>query len=123
MLTLAPPLKRFPPVCCILDFLSTQPEAVGDPDKLRIQVSCKALSFCCASTVFLSKAVPFHAVRLSRTVAAERQDDAGLQYQRPGARIAAQGLPVCCRCRVALPARLSVYPLNLSNSVWAALAS
>eukprot|EP01051_Picozoa_sp_SAG22_P018756 SAG22_NODE_3254_length_1827_cov_1.387731_2_plen_111_part_00 len=40
---------------------SVDPEAEG-------QVRTKALPFCCAPTVFLSKTVPFHAVHLARQV-------------------------------------------------------
>eukprot|EP01051_Picozoa_sp_SAG22_P005958 SAG22_NODE_372_length_11551_cov_20.656741_12_plen_372_part_00 len=39
---------------------------IFNEDVLAINVSSKALSFCCASTVFLSKTVPFHVVPLSQ---------------------------------------------------------
>eukprot|EP01051_Picozoa_sp_SAG22_P001769 SAG22_NODE_73_length_22318_cov_47.105315_16_plen_135_part_00 len=38
-------------------------------------VSYKALSFCCTSTVFLSKTVPFHVVRLSQVGEAGKKLD------------------------------------------------
>eukprot|EP01051_Picozoa_sp_SAG22_P008574 SAG22_NODE_662_length_8055_cov_5.450980_4_plen_268_part_00 len=48
-----------------------------EKESANVQVSCKALSFCCASTDFLSKAVPFLAVSLSfktdRTYAVETE--------------------------------------------------
>eukprot|EP01051_Picozoa_sp_SAG22_P000666 SAG22_NODE_19_length_32182_cov_39.206963_23_plen_702_part_00 len=50
-------------IAALLQELMTQ--ALGSEnvdDKRTRQVSCKALPFCCASTVFLSKTVPFHAV-------------------------------------------------------------
>eukprot|EP01051_Picozoa_sp_SAG22_P029493 SAG22_NODE_10958_length_507_cov_1.634804_2_plen_86_part_01 len=40
----------------------------------RTQVRSKALSFCCASTVFLSKTVPFRVVPLAQAEQAERYE-------------------------------------------------
>eukprot|EP01051_Picozoa_sp_SAG22_P025471 SAG22_NODE_7561_length_728_cov_1.941176_1_plen_102_part_10 len=45
--------------------LANLPYQVG-AGTAAVAVSCKALSFCCAPTVFLSKTVPFLAVHLQR---------------------------------------------------------
>eukprot|EP01051_Picozoa_sp_SAG22_P010580 SAG22_NODE_958_length_6301_cov_4.995324_11_plen_145_part_00 len=52
------------------------------------EVSCKALYFCCASTIFLTKTVPFHAV--CQGVGAARTDMPGAKegavgwFMKPG---------------------------------------
>eukprot|EP01051_Picozoa_sp_SAG22_P034302 SAG22_NODE_15491_length_347_cov_1.254032_1_plen_100_part_10 len=61
-------ITAFP--CVSLPFLAVPLIEVLDQDddgelsyeEFAKQVSCKALSFCCASTAFLSKTVPFLAV-------------------------------------------------------------
>eukprot|EP01051_Picozoa_sp_SAG22_P026171 SAG22_NODE_8119_length_681_cov_1.441581_2_plen_138_part_00 len=42
------------------------PDAEAAQDAVGVAVRTKARSFCCASTVFLSKTVPFHAVPLDQ---------------------------------------------------------
>eukprot|EP01051_Picozoa_sp_SAG22_P016199 SAG22_NODE_2244_length_2796_cov_2.378198_1_plen_117_part_00 len=50
--------------------LRTYGAHIATVDELHTTVSncCKALSFCCARTVFPSKTVPFHAVLLSQVL-------------------------------------------------------
>eukprot|EP01051_Picozoa_sp_SAG22_P000012 SAG22_NODE_1_length_62449_cov_158.689270_12_plen_214_part_00 len=63
---------------------SLAPVAPGRP-RPRGGVSSKALSFCCASTVLLSKTAPFHAVPLSQVEADGGQRQAALR-RRAGPR-------------------------------------
>eukprot|EP01051_Picozoa_sp_SAG22_P015273 SAG22_NODE_1970_length_3231_cov_4.101533_6_plen_227_part_00 len=70
-------------------------ELAGTAGALR--VSCKALSFCCAPTVFLSKTVSFHAVCLARCSSRSRRRSgsaAGRPRPTSGTR---SRLTRCCR--------------------------